>query len=85
MTTAWSLPGWEISLGMWVTRVLLPFLGRRSVFFRLRSGPRAFRAVGYFTRRLLFYAFLACLCEALVIEAFPTGQQDCRAGEGSPI
>jgi len=34
-------------------------------------GQERSRAVGYFTRRLLFYAFLACLCEALVIEAFP--------------
>ncbi|NMB12017.1 MAG: DUF4129 domain-containing protein [Firmicutes bacterium] len=36
--------------------------------FQVSSG-RA-RAVGYFTRRFLFYVCLACLCKAVIIESF---------------
>ncbi|NLY30847.1 MAG: DUF4129 domain-containing protein [Firmicutes bacterium] len=42
-----------------------------SYFSDYRIGRERSRAVDYFTRRLLFYAFLICLFDALVIEAFP--------------
>ncbi|NLY52787.1 MAG: DUF4129 domain-containing protein [Firmicutes bacterium] len=39
-------------------------------FSDYRIGQERARAVDYFIRRLLFYAFLTCLFDALVIEAF---------------